>query len=87
MKKQKVYGSVTKYLADLEAVQGNKQEFPEVNEEKKSQKFSYFASRQESYLRDGKNVTYTRTSRKDEVKTLSEIVELMVETGPAYLKH
>ena len=41
----------------------------------------------ESYLRDGKTIKYTRTARRDTTEPLSEIVKLMVKSGPEYLKH
>ena len=85
--KLKVYESATQYLADFKEGCENHKQFPEGRESKKTHKYGYFANKKESYLRDGKNITYTRTARRDTTEPVCQIVKLMVETGPAYLKH
>ena len=81
----KQYESASNYLQEIE--HGNEDHFPEQIETTKTLKYSYFATRKETYLRDGKEIGYTRTARQDKTDVVSNIVKLLLETGPVYLKH
>ena len=83
--KLKQYESASNYLQEIE--HGNKDHFPEQIETTKTLKYSYFATRKETYLRNGKEIVYTRTARQDKTDVVSNIMKLLLETGPVYLKH
>ena len=77
--------SATKYLNDTKDEKDCK-EYPEMKDEKGINYYT-FDTVTESYLRDGKQIEYKRTARKDKNDMVCDIVENLTDSGDKYLKH
>ena len=88
LKKLSTHSSVTNFLNDITSLSDEevKKRFPE-NSDQKAINYYVFESKHESYLKNGEEIKYTRTTRVDKNEKVWDLVASLRSSAKQYLRH